>query len=349
MTRTGPPSSRARGRAPSRGIGDGLDMRRIRLGAAGEVLGRQRARVRGAASRRACCPASRARRASRRRPCRRGSTRRRRSRAAASRASSQRRRRALCAPSQTSLRRAARAGPAATTSTSCSTGRPRNAAAASRGAAERRRSAPGERARTPFGSRKHDDRSRPATTASFSARDRLARLAEHVGVLERRRSSAGRRARARTFVASSRPPRPASTTATSTPRAANSANAAAVRPSRTASRLRARPRAARARAPPRSRPRSPSTRIRSAQPRTCGEMVRADARALGAQQRLDRPRRRRLAVRADDVDRRIGELRVAERGEQRPHPPEPELLRPRRQRLEPGGVSLPQRASSSRR
>ena len=75
---------------------------------------------------------------------------------------------------------------------------------------------------------------------------------------------------------------------------------------------------------------------------------RPDGQAFGEQQRLDRPRRRRLPVRADDVDRRTGGLRVAERGEQRPHPSEPEFLRPRAEGCEPGGAQ-PERASSSRR
>ena len=65
---------------------------------------------------------------------------------------------------------------------------------------------------------------------------------------------------------------------------------------------------------------------------------RADRQTLGEEQRLDRPRRGRLAVRADDVDGREGELRVAERGEQRPHPPEPELLRPGAEARDPGRV-----------
>ena len=75
---------------------------------------------------------------------------------------------------------------------------------------------------------------------------------------------------------------------------------------------------------------------------------RADGEPLGEQERLDRPRRRRLAVRADDVDRRVGELRVAERREQRPHPAQPELLRPRAESDATQAVPSPSRFSAGR-
>jgi hypothetical protein len=152
-------------------------------------------------------------------------------------------------------------------------------------------------------------------------------------------------------VASSRPPSPASTTATSTPRAANSANAAAqiasncVAPARgelgdrgRADRLERR-RALRLRLRPHAREggleagRLPSHRDPLAPLAHVRRDGRADRQAFGEEQRLDRPRRRRLAVRADDVDRRIDQLRVAQRRQQRPHPPQPELLRPRAQAL----------------
>ena len=96
------------------------------------------------------------------------------------------------------------------------------------------------------------------------------------------------------------------------------------------------PRAGRGRPRPRSRrpavdadPLGPAADV--------GRDRRADRETFGAEQRLDRQRRGRLAVRADDVDRRIGELWVTERGEERPHPPQPEPLRPRRLGVEPGG------------
>ena len=61
--------------------------------------------------------------------------------------------------------------------------------------------------------------------------------------------------------------------------------------------------------------------------------VRADVEPLGPEQLRSQERRRRLPVRADDVDRRIAALRVAEVGEQLLHASEAELLRPRRQPL----------------
>src|SRR6185437_436711 len=64
--------------------------------------------------------------------------------------------------------------------------------------------------------------------------------------------------------------------------------------------------------------------------------VGADREARVREQRLGRPRRRRLPVRADDVDRRIPPLRIAELGEQRADPLEPEALcGPRAQALNP--------------
>ena len=59
-----------------------------------------------------------------------------------------------------------------------------------------------------------------------------------------------------------------------------------------------------------------------------GREIRADVQARGGEMRFDRSRRRRLAVRPDDVDRGIALMRVAERVEQHPHPPQAELFRP---------------------
>ena len=70
----------------------------------------------------------------------------------------------------------------------------------------------------------------------------------------------------------------------------------------------------------------PSRRIRSLQLATCGEIVAPDREPVGEKQLLDRDRRGRLAVRPDDVDRRVRVLRVAERGEQRAHALEPEAV-----------------------
>jgi hypothetical protein len=63
--------------------------------------------------------------------------------------------------------------------------------------------------------------------------------------------------------------------------------------------------------------------------------VRARKDALLEQERLDHARRRRLAVRADDVDRPHLPLRIAEPFEKGSHPPQAELLRPGAQALEP--------------
>ena len=63
--------------------------------------------------------------------------------------------------------------------------------------------------------------------------------------------------------------------------------------------------------------------------------VRADVEILRSKQRGDRARRRRLAVRSDDVHGAVRALRIAQRIEERVHASEPELLRPGRQRRDP--------------
>ena len=63
--------------------------------------------------------------------------------------------------------------------------------------------------------------------------------------------------------------------------------------------------------------------------------VRARAKARVTEKRRGHQRRRGLPVRPDDVNRRVGELGVAEGGEQFPHATEAELLGPRREALEP--------------
>jgi hypothetical protein len=57
-------------------------------------------------------------------------------------------------------------------------------------------------------------------------------------------------------------------------------------------------------------------------------------------QRAGHPRRRRLPVRADDVNRRVAALRVAEVTQQRLHSLQSELLRPRRERGDPRGRAI---------
>ena len=137
-----------------------------------------------------------------------------------------------------------------------------------------------------------------------------------------------------TLVASWRPPRPASTTATSTPRRASSANAAAVSssncvtrsPSSSVRSTLAAAAAARCTAAPKaSAPRSASPiRIRSANEVRCGDRnvpvrtpcASSSAAVIRAVERL--------AVRADDVDRAEALLRAAEHGQQPAHALEPE-------------------------
>jgi len=67
-----------------------------------------------------------------------------------------------------------------------------------------------------------------------------------------------------------------------------------------------------------------------------------------AQELLHHPRRRRLAVRPDDVDRGQARLRLAELEEERTHPLRAEaVVRPRREALEPGDVRRPGHLSSA--
>ena len=132
-----------------------------------------------------------------------------------------------------------------------------------------------------------------------------------------------------TPVASWRPPRPASTTATSTPRRASSSNAAAVISSNWVTRS------------PGSRPRSTFGRGRGGPLHRRAECLglevavadpdplrearqvrrdeRAGAHAVRLQQRRGHPHGRALAVGADHVDRAEALLRRVERGQQPPH------------------------------
>ena len=136
-----------------------------------------------------------------------------------------------------------------------------------------------------------------------------------------------------TFVASSRPPRPASIAAASTPCAANSASAAAVSASNCVAPMRSA--AARTRPTARSKP-SASVSSRSSQPETCGDVYaptrKPSVRSSAAIVRVavDFPFVPTTCTRAERA------LRVAELLEQGAHPPEPELLRPRRERRDPG-------------
>ena len=71
--------------------------------------------------------------------------------------------------------------------------------------------------------------------------------------------------------------------------------------------------------------------------------VRADAQPFPPQQLGDRPRGCGLAVRAHDMDARERPLRVAELFEQLAHATEAELLRPRRERRDPGCMRVHRR------
>ena len=80
----------------------------------------------------------------------------------------------------------------------------------------------------------------------------------------------------------------------------------------------------------------PSTRIRSSTLRHEAEIVDPTRRPLGQKQLLDGDRRGRLPVGADDVDRGVRGLRVAELRKQFAHSLEPEAVaRPGRERIEP--------------
>src|SRR5207302_7400065 len=68
--------------------------------------------------------------------------------------------------------------------------------------------------------------------------------------------------------------------------------------------------------------------------RDVGRGVGADRQACSRQEGGCPSRRRRLAVRADDVDCGVSALRLAELGEQVTHPPQAELLGPGRKRLD---------------
>ena len=139
---------------------------------------------------------------------------------------------------------------------------------------------------------------------------------------------------ASTFVASWRPPRPASTTATSTPRSASSENAAAVSssnwvtrspPDSVRSTLTAAAAARSTAAPKASGSRSASPmRMRSAKVERCGDRYAAGTDAVGLEDRRRHPHRRALAVGADHVDRAERALRAAERRQQAAHALEPE-------------------------
>src|SRR5581483_6888316 len=194
----------------------------------------------------------------------------------------------LCAPSQissgSSLRRSSRPG-STTPSAACgSTWPPVNASAAA--VARARLLAPATTtSAAPFARASSSHSACPrttvqpgCTTASFSAA-----ISSRVSPRTSMWSSATfvrqtTRVR-RTFVASWRPPSPASTTAASTPAAANSASAAAVRisncvASAATGRTRATARSKSASAPP--------TRMRSLQPRTCGERYAPTWRPVSA-------------------------------------------------------------------
>ena len=148
-----------------------------------------------------------------------------------------------------------------------------------------------------------------------------------------------------TFVASQRPPRPASTTATSTPASASRAYAAAVSASNCVTRvagleraideLGGRPRAG-------GRRREPLRRdVGAVDADALGEgdevrrEVRAGAHAVVREERRDHPRRRGLAVRADDVDRAERLVRRPERRHELAHPVQAEAHAEELERQQP--------------
>ena len=80
-------------------------------------------------------------------------------------------------------------------------------------------------------------------------------------------------------------------------------------------------------------PLAPTTHVRG--------RVRAGPQPFALEIGGNRPRRRRLALGADDVNRRVGALRVSELGDERAHRVEAELLRPGAERLDPGDAPSP--------
>ena len=183
----------------------------------------------------------------------------------------------------------------------------------------------GPRRRRTFGPAERGELARPEARRSRPpARPRASRPRSPRGCrrarrcARARRSSAGRRATSRTLVASSRPPRPASTTATSTSRAANSANAAA------ADRLELRRAGASASGLTRATRRL-EVGVLAVDADPLGPAARRAARSYAPTERPSARSSasivsvaRRLAVRADDVDRRERALRVAERARAAP-------------------------------
>ena len=252
----------------------------------------------------------------------------------------------LCAPSQSSsgcsLRRSSLPGMLSASAAAGSTCSPRYASAAATASAEVRarqhvdaRGAERARVRRPLGLAEHDDRAGP-DHRELLGRDRLTRRAEDVGVVERdvRQHDDRRVEHVRRVVAPAEP-------RLDHGHVDLARRELGQRGRREHLELR---RALRVRANARERalevgvlavdldPLGPAAHVR--------RDVRADAQAGGAEQRRAHERGRGLAVRADDVDRREPRLRLSERGEQRAHAAEAELLRPGRERLEPGDVGV---------
>ena len=229
-TRSRAPAPRARGARASAATGsvDGLDTGEVRAAPGGRAPSRGALAARTRSSRRAASRRGAARAASRPRPCRRGWTRRRcsRPRVGAAEPSDEYACRRDCARRPGPRRHAARSVRAASTSTSASIAWPTNASAASRAPPMRTsRSAHEMRIACRRAARRLSPRLRHR---KLLASDRLA-ACRRAHRCARAPTFVSRTTRVRrTFVASSLPPRPASTTAASTPAAANAASAAAV-------------------------------------------------------------------------------------------------------------------------
>ena len=173
-------------------------------------------------------------------------------------------------------------------------------------------------------------------TASFSRAIR-SRVLPSTSVCSRStfvRTTTGAR---RTFVASRRPPSPASTTATSTPAAANSASAAAVSTSNCVAPSASAAGRTRASAASRSTG-SPFTCMRSAQPVDVRGRVRADGLAPRGEERLRSSASSSSSHSCRPRGSRGMRAGGPELGEEPPHPLQAELLRPGRERLDPRDV-----------
>ena len=263
----------------------------------------------------------------------------------ASRAASHSARRRGCARRPRARRRGARAGPASDVASTAASARPRNASAASR--------APPTTTSAPAGTRcairvvRRDNYSwphalPPASPARSPPASRPAPPCARGDTFVSSTTGAST-----TFVASSRPPSPASTTATSTPASAN----AAKRGGRQRLELRRAEPLGRA---PDAPDRALEVRLGAVDPDALAPAahVRREVRAGAQSLAREQASIVRVAVDLPFVPTTCtagSALRLPELGEQRPHPLEPELLRPRASATRSTRLPSPPAAQPARR